>query len=378
MRLCDVTMFWSESGGGVRRYLEEKRNWLVRARPEHQHLLVIPGRRRETLQDSSGRMTSVIRASSIPFAPGYRIPLRGGAVVGALADWSPAFVECGSPFTMRRAVSRYRRLSGTPVFDYYHAYFPLNYTAALFGRRRGLKRLFDRIGWAWLRTAYADSTRVFVASPVVRDSLARHGISNTELAPLGVDLEIFRQKADGEASRKPSILFAGRLTEEKGLSAVLECYSILRKKSALTLTVVGNGLLRPRVEAMAARDSGIIVRGFLPQQELAAAYREAWVLVSGAPAETLGLCFLESLASGTPVVGLSGSGLMDGFPNEVARAVRGERGERLAEGVSELLASPPGAGSCRSVAEDYGWDRRLSCILAREIELSKTEGGVAR
>jgi alpha-1,6-mannosyltransferase len=377
MRLSDVTMFWSESGGGVRRYLEEKRSWLGRARPDLKHLLVIPGPRRETLRDSGG-MTAIIRAPSIPFAPGYRIPLRGGAVVDALADWSPAFVECGSPFTMRRAVSRYRQLSGTPVFDYYHAYFPLNYTAALFGRRRGLRGLFDSIGWAWLRTAYADSTRIFVASPVARDSLARHGISNTELAPLGVDLELFRQKADGEASSKPSILFAGRLTEEKGLSAVLECYSILRRKSGLALTVVGDGLLRSRVEEMAARDSGITFKGFLSKQDLATAYREAWVLVSGAPAETLGLCFLESLASGTPVVGLSGSGLMDGFPKEVARAVRGGSGESLAEGVSELLASPPGPGSCRSVAEDYGWDRRLSYILAREMELSNTEGGIAR
>jgi alpha-1,6-mannosyltransferase len=372
MRLCDVTMFWSESGGGVRRYLEVKRDWLGRKRPGHEHLLVVPGPRSELRADASGT-TAVVRASRIPFAPGYRMPLIGGEVVRVLEKWSPAFVECGCPFLMRRAVSRYAARTGTPVFDYYHAYFPRNYTAVLGRRHPGIRRALDGLGWAWLRRVYADSTRIFVASPGVREELAGHGIVNTELAPLGVDLELFRCKSAGEASPKPSILFAGRLTEEKGLSDVLDCYSVLRRKLDLTLTIVGDGLLRPRVEALAAADPGIRFRGFLAQSDLAAAYREAWALVSGAPAETLGLCFLESLASGTPVVGLSGSGLMDTFPREAARATGGTGGGELAAAVSEILDTPPPADACRSVAEPYGWDRRLAFILSRETELAGRE-----
>src|SRR5512137_1783097 len=105
MRLCDVTMFWSESGGGVRRYLEVKRGWLRRCRPEHEHLLVIPGRHGRALSEDHGA-TAVVRAARIPFAPGYRMPLSGREVVDVLSRWSPHLVECGSPFLMRKAVSR--------------------------------------------------------------------------------------------------------------------------------------------------------------------------------------------------------------------------------------------------------------------------------
>src|SRR5512136_745007 len=142
MRLCDVTMFWSDSGGGVRRYIEVKRGWLERSHPEHRHLLVIPGRDSRTVIEGS-LATSLVRAPRIPFAPGYRMPLRGSGVVGALSSWAPAFIECGSPFAMRRAVSRFRSRTGTPVFDYYHAYFPLNYTAALCSGHPRLRRLLD-------------------------------------------------------------------------------------------------------------------------------------------------------------------------------------------------------------------------------------------
>jgi len=371
MRFCDVSMFWSESGGGVRRYLEMKRSWLARTRPEDDHLLVIPGAGSGMLTDG-GHWVARVPSMGIPFAPGYRIPVLKTGTVRVLDRWNPSLIECGSPFVMRRAVSLFRSRTGTPVFDYYHAYFPRNYTAAVCPRRPGLRRLLEACGWSWLRRAYRDSTRVFVASPTVAEDLRRHGITNTEQAPLGVDLELFRVKRLGEESEAPSMLFAGRLTEEKGLSAVLDCYLELRRRRAgVSLTVVGDGLLRGRIEALAARDPGVRFRGFLSQPELAAAYREAWLLLSAAPAETLGLCFLEALASGTPVVGLSGSGLMDTFPTEVSRAVGPGGGGPLADAVLDVIGSRPAPSACRSVAEGYGWEAGLSRILSREIELAR-------
>jgi len=373
MRLCDTTMFWSESGGGVRRYLEAKRRWLLRTRPGLSHLLLIPAAG-DCTSEEGPHTTIGVKAARIFFSPGYRTPLRRSGVIGALERWEPDLIECGSPFLMRRAVSEFRRRTGTAVFDYYHACFPRNYTAVLGDRFGLLRKALDAAGWRILRKSYADSSRIFLSSAAVARELALHGISRTELAPLGVDLELFRAKLGSDRHPVPTILFAGRLTEEKGLSKVIECHSLLSRSRHVRLLIIGDGVLRPAVEKLQSENPDVRFRGFVGQEALAASYRESWVLVSGAPAETLGLCFLESLASGTPVVGLSGSGLMDEFPQGVARAVTAHTGEALASAASFFLDNPPDPSECRTAASGFGWDERLEHLLSREVELAGLPG----
>lgn len=372
MRICDVTMFWSASGGGVRRYLETKRAWLARVHPDVAHALVLPGACGCVSTDGL-RTTVTVRSSAIPFAPGYRTPIGRRGTATAISRLSPDFVECGSPFVMRRAASVWRRRSGRPVFDYYHAFFPLNYTAVLRGRHPVIAGAVESWGWGYLRRAYADSTRIFLASPSVRDRLAAEGIVNTELAPLGVDLGMFSPPEAGKPGTA-TLLFAGRLSEEKGLSDVLTCYGLLRGSLDAALVVVGDGLLRSKVEQAAARDPRIRYAGYLAPEDLAREYGAATVLVSGAPAETLGLTFLEALACGTPVVGMSGSGLIDSLPPDVVSAVPRRDPELLAEAVAGILRRPPDPAKCRAAAMDYGWDARLEHILRREMDLSGVGG----
>jgi alpha-1,6-mannosyltransferase len=365
-------MFWSASGGGVRRYLETKRAWLASAHPGVEHALVVPGARGCSSSDGL-RTTVTVRSHAIPFAPGYRTPLGRRGTAMAIARLSPDFVECGCPFVMRRAASVWRRRSGRPVFDYYHAFFPLNYTAVLRGRHPVIARAVESWGWGYLRRAYADSTRIFLASPSVRARLAEEGIVNTELAPLGVDLETFRPPEAGKPG-PATLLFAGRLNEEKGLSDVLACFDLLRGSLDVSLVVVGDGLLRSKVEQAASRDPRIRYAGYLSPGDLAREYGAASVLVSGAPAETLGLTFLEALASGTPVVGISGSGLIDSLPPDVVGSVPRRDPQLLADEVAGILRSPPDPARCRAAAMDYGWDARLEHILRRETELSAAGG----
>ncbi len=374
IRACDATMFWSATGGGVRRYIETKRQWLASSGRDVRHLLVIPGRQDACSKDAGGDIRTV-RSSPVPLAPGYLTPLSPGAVERALSSWRPDFVECGCPFVMRRGASAWRESAGGAVFDYYHAYFPLNYSAVLAGRLPVLARAFEAWGWRFLRRSYADSTRIFVASPCVRERLSREGITRTELAPLGVDLDLFTPAArpgagSAEGDRTARLLFVGRLNEEKGLSAVIGCFELLRRERSATLTIVGDGVMRPKVEKLAGSDPSVVAAGFLEPAGLAVVYRGSTILVSGAPAETLGLTFLEALASGIPVVGLEGSGLIGTFPRAVSRAVPRRDPELLASAVAELLDDPPPPGLCRESVLDYAWDRRLAHILDREIELS--------
>ena len=369
-------MFYSPTGGGVRRYLDTKRRWLRQRYPSVEHVLVVPGEEPGMRRDSCGRIYSV-GGARLPFSPGYRLPLGRRRIAGILKEEAPDLIEVGSPFTMRRAVSAALADSGAPVFDYYHAYFPPSYAAALGRPLTFLKAPLLRWGWSYLRRIYADSAGILVASPVIRDVLHANGIANTVLAPLGVDVDRFRPE-EGKRSDTPTLLFAGRLTEEKGISVLLETYRMLRRSRRVRLVIAGHGIMRETVEKIAEDDSDISYLGYVPNSAMPDVYAGADLLVSAAPTETLGLYFLEALASGVPVVGLSGSGLMDVLPNRVARAVLHQNPRELAEACEGLLNNRPSRESCREAALGYSWPKSLQRILELETGISGMEMPEAR
>ena len=105
-------------------------------------------------------------------------------------------------------------------------------------------------------------------------------------------------------------LFVGRLTAEKGVDILLDAW--LQSERALsTLTVVGDGPLRPLVERVASRPgSGVVLRGSVPTAEVSREMRAcaALVLPSRSP-EALPLVLLEAFAHGRPVLATKGGGL---------------------------------------------------------------------
>ena len=377
--MCDVTMFWSRTGGGVRKYIERKLQWLGREMPGVRHLLVVPGPRSDAgieEEEGGGRVTARVAGLHLPFAPGYWLPPSRRGTLGVLRHFRPDVIECASPFVMRRAVSAYLRWcerageAAPPVFDYYHAFFPRNYAAALDGPLRLLRPSLLRAGWRYLRRAYRDTSSVLLGSPAIARVLASRGIDSTRIAPLGVDLDYFGPAVGSEprSDGPPSVLFVGRLSEEKSLSTVLETHAILRSRTGATLRIAGDGLLRGRVESLASSDPDVHYLGFLDRDGLRSEYRGADLLLSAATAETLGFCFLEALACGTPVVGIRGSGLVGLLPEDVCAAVPAPLPGPLSDACERMLEHGPSRERCREAVSGYGWDERLRSIVQLELE----------
>lgn len=104
------------------------------------------------------------------------------------------------------------------------------------------------------------------------------------------------------------VLFAGRLSVEKGITTLLEAWNRLHC-SPLRLKVAGDGPLTPEVIQQAAR-SRVEYLGVLPRQEIQALLRRATVLVYPSVCyENFGLSIVEAFAAGVPVVA-SGMGAM--------------------------------------------------------------------
>jgi L-malate glycosyltransferase len=133
---------------------------------------------------------------------------------------------------------------------------------------------------------------VIAASSFLADEATRLGARRVEVVPSGVELPA----EVGPADEPPHVLFAGRLSPEKGILEFVEA------TEGLPRVIVGDGPLRDRVpEAL----------GFVPPAEIGAYYERAAVVCVPSRREGYGMAAREAMAYGRPVVATDVGGLSD-------------------------------------------------------------------
>src|SRR3989440_148862 len=167
----------------------------------------------------------------------------------------------------------------------------------------------------------------------------------------------------GTESEPPHVLYAGRLSKEKG---VLELVQATR---GLPLVVVGDGPLRKRVPQ---------ARGFVPRDELERLYAEAAVVACPSRREGFGVTCLEAMAYGKPVVAGDVGGLrdlvVDGetgllVPPRDPAALRAALGSLLGDRDRRLRL---GAAARERARKHFSWGPIVSATLAAYGEASET------
>src|SRR5262249_4817495 len=140
---------------------------------------------------------------------------------------------------------------------------------------------------------------------------------DVRVIPNGVDLpEHVAEPAD-----PPHVLFAGRLSEEKGI------LDFLAATQGMPRVIVGDGPLRRRApEAV----------GFVAPAELGAYYERAAIVCVPSRREGYGVVAREAMAYGRPVVATRVGGLVDAVDDEVTGLLVDRGGLRPA--LARLLA----------------------------------------
>jgi glycosyltransferase involved in cell wall biosynthesis len=179
---------------------------------------------------------------------------------------------------------------------------------------------------------------VVCASPALADEARALGARSVRVVPSGVDVP----EHVAEPDEPPHVLYAGRLSEEKGVLELVDA------ADGLPLVVVGDGPLRDRVPA---------ARGFVPPRELGSYFERAAVVVCPSRREGYGVTARQAMAYGRPVVATAVGGLPDAVEHEV----------------TGLLVPPGDAEALRAALVRLLGDRALRERLGREGRSRATE-----
>jgi glycosyltransferase involved in cell wall biosynthesis len=161
------------------------------------------------------------------------------------------------------------------------------------------------------RTVAHITTPTPIAARLIRDK----GVGReVEAISCGVDLARFhpriatdRPAALRDIPDRLSVLFVGRLDEEKHLPELIDALSLVRHTAHtdVQLWLVGTGNQRAALQQRSQRRGvaeHVHFLGFVPDEELPAVYAEADVFCMPGVAELQSLATLEALASGKPIV----------------------------------------------------------------------------
>jgi alpha-maltose-1-phosphate synthase len=241
---------------------------------------------------------------------------------------------------------------------------------------------------SWVeRAAYAGASAIIAVSEGMRDDVldvypdldpdrvhvVRNGIDTSLYRPVeGTDV-LERLGVDPD---RPSVVFVGRITRQKGVPHLLAAAARFSPDAQLVLCAgepdtpeLAATTAQQVADLQAARSGVVWVQEMLPREDVVQLLTAASVFVCPSVYEPLGIVNLEAMACGTPVVASAVGGIPevvdDGetgllVPYDETRT--GYFEEQLATSVNELLADPDraarmGATGRARVQADFGWDR---------------------
>jgi glycosyltransferase involved in cell wall biosynthesis len=209
--------------------------------------------------------------------------------------------------------------------------------------------LARRVPWV-ARRLLRSAGLVVCASTALGEEAHGLGAREVRVIPSGVELP----ERVGEPDDPPHVLYAGRLSEEKGVR------ELIAAANGLPLVVVGDGSLRDEIPNAV---------GFVPPSELGRYYERAAVVVCPSRREGYGMTAREAMAYGRPVVATAVGGLPDAVEHEVTGLLVPPRDppalrtalERLLK--DRELRERLGAAARERARERFAWDEATRATI---------------
>ncbi|MGI8800849.1 MAG: glycosyltransferase [Solirubrobacteraceae bacterium] len=284
------------------------------------------------------RRLPAVAEVAIPYYGGLSIGVPSlTAVTEALAEGPYDLVHLCSPGPSGLAALMIARVMELPVVGSYHT------ELAAYAGVRSENPVLEMMTGIALAGFYGACEVVLSPSAASDDRLVGLGIPAGRIArwDRGVDIARFdpAKRVDGLFAGELNVLYAGRLTKEKGVELLADAFLAARAEDArLHLVLAGGGpeegYLRDRLGDRAT------FLGWLDGDALARAYASADMFLFGSSTDTFGQVILESQASGLAAVAVAVGGPTGLIRDGETGLLRPASTDALAEAVLALAASP--------------------------------------
>ncbi len=329
MKLCDVVQFYSPLGGGVRRYLDDKMQYIANHN-DIQHDVIVPSHQNaiDILYDS--RLIE-IKSMRLIGSLSYRMLLNRSRILSILDQEQPDIIEVGDPYRSAWISLEGARLHQIPIAAFYHSDFPraLGRTIQRFCGT-SVERILSNCIQRYIVNLYNQMSVTIVASQRLQKILTECGIKRIVCIPLGTDISVFQPDLENQSIREELglnendrlLLYIGRLAREKNIHSLIGMMDQLSDHPCKTnrqtkLLLVGDGELRGMVQKAVQERNDIEWHGYCQSsKKLAAYYNAADLFVHAGTYETFGITSLEAQACGTRVLAIRGGGLDDTVQGE--------------------------------------------------------------
>ncbi|MHA7191348.1 glycosyltransferase [Arthrobacter sp. MDT2-16] len=223
------------------------------------------------------------------------------------------------------------------------------------------KRIVARNSWKDMGKVMGKAAAVTTPTPLAAKAMHDHAFL-TDVLPVsnGIDSAAYEVQPgeDIEPHEHPTVLFVGRLAEEKHVDVLIDAVAKTPEHLRVHLEIVGGGEVKPALQAQAARlgiSDRVTFRGLIDDEELRRSYIRASLFCQPGTAELQSLVTLEAMSASTPVLLADAMAL----PHLVSH---GENGYLFTPGDSDELGT-----RITEILELSPEDRRAMGAASREM-----------
>ncbi len=325
--------------------------------------LGVPGFEIEVVGTDAGvdRRLPAATELEVPFYEGMSLGVPGlPGLAETLAEGRYDAVHVTAPGPAGIAATLLNRIAGTPLVASYHTEL-----VAYAGLRSGDGGM-EELAKGAMGAFYGAPSLVLSPSPAADRSLLTLGVNGDKLCrwERGVDVSRFDPVKAARAAYPGEIkvLYAGRLTREKGVDLLAESFLRAREVDPrLHLLLAGGGPEEGELRARLGEHATFL--GWLEGEDLARTYASADVFLFCSTTDTYGQVVLEAGASGLPVVAVAEGGPASLVENRHTGMLCQADADHIAGTLLQLAASPLlrrhlGSSAVRA-ARARSWDRAM-------------------
>lgn len=312
MKIIDVAEFYTDHGGGVKTYINQKLQ--AGADSGHEIVIIAPGKESREEERYGGRVIWV-KSPPLLFDSRYYKFSDEKEIHEILDRENPDLVEASSPWKGGRIVARWKGNAAKTLIFHIDpvAVFGHTFLDRLISHQN-VDKLF---GFFWRRLTRLSEK--FDATITSSDWLAKRihnlGMFNPVSVPFGTEKEMFSvDRRDPKLRAKilhqiglpedaTLLITISRLHPEKRLGTLINGIKRASKHKSIGLIIYGQGPFKWYADFKVRNERNIRLMGFSKdREELANVLASSDYFVHGSSAETYGIVLAEAICSGIPIV----------------------------------------------------------------------------